>query len=576
MGLRYGLLLAAAGALLADDILHLGTPLLDRPTLITLGVQLPVTGDDNFNAAVAMRYREAGTVEWHDALPLLRVHAEVVAGWKVNPQFAGSIFDLLPATAYEIELHAVDPDGLDQIISMTGTTRAIPAGPFSPRVRQVNTAEEFRTALATAQPGDIISLAEGIYSGQFQVRTAGTAENPIVIRGAGEGTVLDAGCTDCNVLEIYGAGFVHVERLTISGALGAIRFQTAGAEGNVVRRVHTRDTRLGINARPDQKDFYICDNILEGRLSWPLTYQDDGGVHANDDGIRVMGFGHVVCHNRIGGFGDAIKTEQDGARAIDFYGNDILYTYDNGMELDGSEGNTRCFRNRFANTFATLSVQPVYGGPAYLFRNVVVNVVNEQMKFHALGTVPPREPTGILAYHNTFVSAGTALNLQTTASSHHFVVANNLFVGAEHPPFNRVVDWTGRIDNGWFDYNGYFPDGVFRFNLPAQGGLRTFPDLAALQQAGIETHGARIGGDVFAGGLMALAQWSVLVEAPDASLAPGSAAADAGLVLPNINDAFTGAAPDLGALETACPMPIYGPRPEAIDETNEPLDCRRP
>src|ERR1041384_329082 len=119
MGLRYGLLLAAAGALLADDILHLGTPLLDRPTLITLGVQLPVTGDDNFNAAVAMRYREAGTVEWHDALPLLRVHAEVVAGRKVNPQFAGSIFDLLPATAYEIELHAVDPDGLDQIISMT-------------------------------------------------------------------------------------------------------------------------------------------------------------------------------------------------------------------------------------------------------------------------------------------------------------------------------------------------------------------------------------------------------------------------------------------------------------------------
>jgi hypothetical protein len=117
---------------------------------------------------------------------------------------------------------------------------------------------------------------------------------------------------------------------------------------------------------------------------------------------------------------------------------------------------------------------------------------------------------------------------------------------------------------------------VFRFNLPAQGGLRTFPDLAALQQAGIETHGARIGGDVFAGGLMAPAQWSVLVEAPDASLAPGSAAADAGLVLPNINDAFTGAAPDLGALETACPMPIYGPRPEAIDETNEPLDCRRP
>jgi len=576
MGLRYGLLLAAAGSLLADDILHPGTPLLDRPTLMTLGVQLPVTGDDNFNASVTMRYREAGAADWREALPLLRVHAEVVTGWKVDPQFSGSIFDLLPGTTYEIELHAVDPDGVDQIFSLTAVTRAVPGDPASPQVRLAITTEELRAALATAQAGDVIVITEGTYAGPFQVRASGTAENPIVIRGAGDGTVLDAGCTDCNALEIYGAGFVQVERLTISNALGAIRFQTAGAEGNVVRRVHTRNTRLGINSRPDQKDFYICDNVMEGRLRWPLTYQDDGGAHANDDGIRVMGFGHVVCHNRISGFGDAIKTEQDGARAIDFYGNDILYTYDNGMELDGSEGNTRCFRNRFANTFATLSVQPIYGGPAYLFRNVVVNVVNEQMKFHALGTVPPREPTGILAYHNTFVSAGMALSLQTPASSHYFVVANNLFVGSEHPPFNRVVDWTGRIDNGLFDYNGYFPDGVFRFNLPGQGGLRTFPNLAALQEAGIETHGSRIGGDVFASGLIAPAQWSALVEAPDASLGPGSAATDAGLVLPNINDAFTGAAPDLGALETGCPMPIYGPRPEGIDETNEPLDCRRP
>jgi hypothetical protein len=40
-----------------------------------------------------------------------------------------------------------------------------------------------------------------------------------------------------------------------------------------------------------------------------------------------------------------------------------------------------------------------------------------------------------------------------------------------------------------------------------------------------------------------------------------------------VNDAFTGAAPDLGALELGCPVPLYGPRPEGIDETNEPLGC---
>jgi hypothetical protein len=577
MNVKHALLLSiivAAGPLIADDVLRPGTPLLDRPTLMTLGVKLPVMGDDNYNASVAVRYRQAGAEEWHDALPLMRVHPEVVSGWKVEPQFGGSIFDLLPGTTYEIELHAVDPDGVDQTFNLTATTRAVPADPPAPNEKTVTSAAELRAALAAARPGDVIALADGVYTGQFQITAAGTPDNPIVIRGASEeGAILDGdGCASCNVLEVYGAGFVHIERLTIRNALRALRFQTAGAEGNVLRRVHTSNTRLGIDGKADQKDFYICDNTLEGRLAWPATYQDDNGAHANDDGIRVLGFAHVVCHNRISGFGDAIKTEQDGARAIDFYGNDVLWTYDNGVELDGGEGNVRAFRNRFANTFATLSVQPVYGGPAYMFRNVVVNVVNEQMKFHALGGTPPREPTGVLAFHNTFVSPGLSLNLQTTAASHHFVVANNLFVGPENPALGRIVDWTGRIDDGIFDYNGYFPAGAFRFNM---GGLRNFVNLAALQAAGMEMHGLVLAQPVFASGLAAPASYKEFFDSPDASLAAGSAAVDAGLVLPNINDGFTGLAPDLGALEAGCPAPVYGPRPEGMDESNEPLDCQR-
>src|SRR5262249_455041 len=39
----------------------------------------------------------------------------------------------------------------------------------------------------------------------------------------------------------------------------------------------------------------------------------------------------------------------------------------------------------------------------------------------------------------------------------------------------------------------------------------------------------------------------------------GSAAIDAGTVLPNITDGFTGRAPDLGALELGRPAPHYGP-----------------
>jgi hypothetical protein len=47
----------------------------------------------------------------------------------------------------------------------------------------------------------------------------------------------------------------------------------------------------------------------------------------------------------------------------------------------------------------------------------------------------------------------------------------------------------------------------------------------------------------------------------DFRLRPDSPAADAGCILHNINDGYTGNAPALGALEIGCPAPIYGPRP---------------
>ena len=46
----------------------------------------------------------------------------------------------------------------------------------------------------------------------------------------------------------------------------------------------------------------------------------------------------------------------------------------------------------------------------------------------------------------------------------------------------------------------------------------------------------------------------------DYTLAKGSPAIDAGVVLPTINDNFTGHAPDLGAVELNQPEPHYGPR----------------
>src|SRR5579871_6918637 len=98
----------------ADDVLHVGTASLDRPTLVALGIQLLITGDDDHDSSVAVRYRAHGSSAWLDGPPLFRVRPESVSGRTVPPQFAGSIFGLRPATDYDIELSVSDPDSTSQ------------------------------------------------------------------------------------------------------------------------------------------------------------------------------------------------------------------------------------------------------------------------------------------------------------------------------------------------------------------------------------------------------------------------------------------------------------------------------
>ena len=60
---------------------------------------------------------------------------------------------------------------------------------------------------------------------------------------------------------------------------------------------------------------------------------------------------------------------------------------------------------------------------------------------------------------------------------------------------------------------------------------------------------------------LANVQKVLTAEGLDFRLKPTSVAVDKGEFLPNVNDDFSGSAPDLGALEVGKPVPIYGPRP---------------
>src|SRR5436305_6391854 len=78
---------------------------IEPPTLVSLGFEWRIDGDDNRNAQVAVSYRRKGERVWKDGLPLLRIGHERInenaLQYVVPNSFAGSLFDLEPATDYE-------------------------------------------------------------------------------------------------------------------------------------------------------------------------------------------------------------------------------------------------------------------------------------------------------------------------------------------------------------------------------------------------------------------------------------------------------------------------------------------
>ena len=90
----------------------------------------------------------------------------------------------------------------------------------------------------------------------------------------------------------------------------------------------------------------------------------------------------------------------------------------------------------------------------------------------------------------------------------------------------------------------------------------------------VEPHGIRVGMDVFEEVEFPLPP-APERRAADLRPSQGSAVVDAGLRLPNVNDGYSGEAPDIGAYEARQPAPIYGPRPVGTDEGTPPSGGRR-
>jgi len=527
-----------------------GTLAVDPPTLKCLSFRWLIAGDDNHSARVRVAYRKVGTQKWLDAMDLFRVETAAIrkavrppAGQTLH---AGSIFDLAENTEYQVHLRLEDADGGGAEKLLAVRTWSVPRRPAGGRRVHVRPGA-LAAALKAARPGDTLLLHKGVYKGRFRM-PSGTEGKPVVLTGAGDGQAVLDGQGANNVIDGGGAHDVILDGLTFQNAKWALAFN--GGARITVTRCLIRDNDYGFVAQNNsakQTRFYLADNVFVGRSKWPRTQ----GIESRR-GIQVSGMGHVVCYNRISNYGDAIDTFSSyPCGAIDFYGNEISECTDDGIEMDYSEHNTRCFDNRLTNVFQGISIQPIHGGPVYVFRNAMYNVTAETFKMH-------NAPSGGLFFHNTSVKTGMPLVLSTSEPVSNCVMRNNLFVGTKG---NYGYESTAPMRNCDFDYDGFA--GQWK-QFIKWNGVR-YPTMAAAAAKGVYRHAVRIDSrGLFASGIAAPAstktQFAVTVN--DLRLAARSGAIDAGVPLPNINTGFAGKAPDLGAYELGRPLPHYGPRPK--------------
>jgi len=614
----------------AEGTVAAGRFVVEPPTLQCAGFEWFIDGDDNRTSSVEVSYREQGSSKWMKGLPLLRlqheriVHESAGINYTTPNMFAGSIFGLKPGGTYECKFTMTDPDGVTGTAERIAvvTTRVEPKASSTGRVRHVyppdwkgeKEAPAYTGIMhafygpgrglwqpADIEPGDILLVHGGTYlsdrrhyyealwmhfHGCYHLSKSGTPEQPIVIRAAGDGEVILDGGGVYRLFDVMFADNIHFEGLTIKncevGIMAGLRYNE-GCDGLVVRDCKFEDVGCAINAQfPGSRNFYIADNVILGREEQNIVRGWTGLWKRHTVGlsdlksfiaIDINGQGHVVCHNYIAYFHDAIDITEQGepsredwkACSNDFHNNDMHVMADDFIEADSSTHNIRVFNNRGINSGQMgYSAQPIFGGPAYFIRNIAYNMpAGGFFKFNIY-------PAGIFVYHNTLIGEWSS----PPFSNVH--CRNNMFVGSGKPN-SRLFRNTSYTSYTTFDYNGWGPNPKaerpqFTWKMAREGRDYELKDTVGgswetldefSQATGFEKNGVLV--DLSSFKNVPEPDHSVpekvyFAKDLDFNLTSKSPAIDAGMILPNVNDGFAGKAPDLGALEFGMDDVVYGPR----------------
>ena len=136
-------------------------------------------------------------------------------------------------------------------------TTCVASGQSSIRVKN---GDELRDAIASARPGDSILLADGVYTGQFQIHRSGTASAPILLCG-GRAAELRGDTVQSGYGILLEADYWHIEGVTITRFLKGI--EAHGTTGSVLRGMAIRNIgQEGIHLRDGSTHTVVDWNVI--------------------------------------------------------------------------------------------------------------------------------------------------------------------------------------------------------------------------------------------------------------------------------------------------------------------------
>jgi len=555
----------------------------ERKTPEQIGVNIPI--DDALSAydAATVRYRTRGSADWQRAHPLIRIRPEWAAQSPEPPNepqdaFAGTIFDLEPATTYDVEITLKDEDGDsgERVFRRILSTRGLPE-PAGEATVTVRPSDDVQETISGLEPGDVLELAEGTYDvDNLQIEVAGTAEEPIYIRGESrEGVIIED--DDGRVLQTSGVAHLVLENFTIRGS-GTDSGTDASSRGIslsggadtkfvTVRNLDMEGIDMGVVSSDPLRSTLVYNNHIEGNNGWDDDFV--GQKSWNDDGLRLPGRGNCGFENTLIGFGDSFAVHRDVfSAAVHFYRNRVDKSGDDTVEADYSTRNVSFYDNYITNTARVISLDPLWGGPFYGFRNTVINAAAGPHKWNSQGS-------GFVVYNNTTVrttgisgSDGWAFVQFANGPLRNFSYRNNVVIYrgssddtlAFEPDGVDPVDWT---------HNAWHPDG--RSVWTNTGGWfdsvekahEQLPETAPMFGASTKRHDnyaiassspfpsetdPELGDDY----LTAVEHSKPLVPGDDSKLR------NSGTPIPNITDGYDGSAPDRGAVIRGRSTPQWG------------------